>query len=226
MLIGRGALANFHDVPPAHEAGFDDWHTREHLPERVGVPGFLRGRRYRAVDDALSPRYFILYETTDVEVLRSADYVARLDSPTPWTARVSSCMTRTIRTAARVHASAGTALGGWVLTVRLTPPDGQERGLRAALASERVATVAGTSGVCGVHVLEADPGVTGVPTAERGLRDPPDEIAPWMVLVEGTGRAAVERAWAGLRDALPAALREDAAVGVYALQIVFALCDL
>lgn len=226
MLIGQGALANFHDVPAEHDADFDQWHTTEHLPERVGVPGFLRGRRCRAADDALSPRYFILYETADVEVLRSPHYVARLDAPTPWTARVSSCMTRTVRTAARVRASAGAALGGWMLTVRLAPPAHEADALRARLAGDPVAALAGAPGVCGVHVLEADPDVTGVPTAERALRDPPDETAPWMVLIEGTGRAAVERAWADLGAGLPDAARGGAQMGVYAVQAVFALCDL
>jgi len=226
MLIGRGALANFHDIPAEHDADFNHWHTTEHLPERVGVPGFLRGRRCRAADGALSPRYFILYETADVEVLRSAAYVQRLDAPSPWTARVSARMTRTIRTAARVRASAGTALGGWMLTVRMTPPAVEAHALRARLTGDDVTALAGTAGLCGVHALEADTEITGVPTAERVLRDPPDEMAPWMVLIEGTGREAVERAWADLSARLPAAAREGATTGVYAVQTVFALCDL
>ena len=44
-LLGKGALANWHDVPDDAHADFNAWHTHEHIPERVGVPGFLRGRR-------------------------------------------------------------------------------------------------------------------------------------------------------------------------------------
>ena len=34
------------DVEASGEADYNDWHTREHMPERCGVPGFLRGRRW------------------------------------------------------------------------------------------------------------------------------------------------------------------------------------
>jgi hypothetical protein len=225
VLLGRGALANYHDVPAEHEADFDHWHTTEHLPERVAVPGFLRGRRCRALDGGLSPRYFILYETADVEVLRSPAYVARLDQPTPRTTRASARMTRTIRTAARVVASAGTSLGGTVLTARLDPPAGEVPTLRATLEPCAIAALAATPGLCGVHVLEADASISAVPTAERALRDPPDELAPWTVLIEGTDPAPVAQAWARLRGYLPPSTGADAATGTYAVQAVVALCD-
>ena len=62
------------------------WHDREHVAERVGIPGFLRGRRY---DSADRPReYLDIYETESVETVRSAAYVLRLNFPTEWTKRV------------------------------------------------------------------------------------------------------------------------------------------
>ena len=36
------------------------------MPERVGIPGFKRGRRYIAVDGGTRPEYFTLYETESV----------------------------------------------------------------------------------------------------------------------------------------------------------------
>src|SRR6185295_4098933 len=45
-IAGTGVLAFWHDVAPGGEAEFDQWHLREHIPERVAVPGFLRCRRY------------------------------------------------------------------------------------------------------------------------------------------------------------------------------------
>ena len=53
-LPGQGFLAIWDDVVAAGEAEWLRWHTREHMPERIGVPGFLGGRRYL---DAAPPPY-------------------------------------------------------------------------------------------------------------------------------------------------------------------------
>ena len=60
-LFGRGVLAIWNDITDAAETEFVRWHVREHIPERVGLPGFLRGRRYIAHDGR--PKYFNFYET-------------------------------------------------------------------------------------------------------------------------------------------------------------------
>ena len=55
-LAGSGAVCIWHDIEPEATDEFYQWHNREHMPERVGIPGFLRGRRYIAVAGA--PLYF------------------------------------------------------------------------------------------------------------------------------------------------------------------------
>jgi hypothetical protein len=226
MLIGRGALANYHDIPAGLSADFDHWHTIEHLPERLGLPGFLRGRRCRALDAAMSPQYFILYETADVSVLRSEPYLARLDDPTLWTARVSAGMTRTLRTAARVCVSSGRGVGGFMLTVRIDCDPGSATAADAPLGDSALTKFSAQPGVCGAHLLQANATVTSIDTNERRMRDPRDELVPWMVLLEGSSRESLEDVWRQLRATLPATLRAHARADVYALQVVFALCDL
>jgi hypothetical protein len=54
MAAPRGAMAVWNDVEPGHEAEFDTWYMHQHIPERLGVPGFLEARRYEAIDG--SPR--------------------------------------------------------------------------------------------------------------------------------------------------------------------------
>ena len=70
-------------MAPGGEAEFDQWHLREHIPERVAVPGFLRCRRYVTLGEP--PRYFYFYETESLDTLQSPAYLARLGDPTPWT---------------------------------------------------------------------------------------------------------------------------------------------
>ena len=78
-LLGNSALAIWHDIAEGGEADFHVWHSAEHMPERVGLPGFNRGRRCVAVDAA--PRFFLLYEVDSLAVLTSRPYLARLDDP-------------------------------------------------------------------------------------------------------------------------------------------------
>jgi hypothetical protein len=78
-----GILAIFNDAAPGREAEFEQWFQHEHLQERLGVPGFLLGRRHEAVLG--EPRYFNFYLTRSVEVLSSLEYRARLDNPTRMT---------------------------------------------------------------------------------------------------------------------------------------------
>lgn len=73
-------LANFE---PEHQQAYRQWHNAEHIPERVGIPGFLLGRRYLAVDDAT--RFLMCYDTLGEQVLVSDAYLHALNHPTPWT---------------------------------------------------------------------------------------------------------------------------------------------
>jgi hypothetical protein len=95
-LLGGGVLAIWNGIADERDGDFLEWHVKEHIPERVGVQGFLRGRRYKALDG--DPAYFNFYEVSAPDVLRSAPYLARLNDPTPWTAKVVATFTDTSRT--------------------------------------------------------------------------------------------------------------------------------
>src|SRR4051812_12469479 len=114
MLRGSAALAIWNDIAVGAAAAFDDWHVNEHMPERLAVPGFLRGRRYVVPGGG---RYFTLYETRDKAVLASPEYHARLNEPTPWSARVVPLVTSRRRTALDIAASVGRGVGGALATV-------------------------------------------------------------------------------------------------------------
>jgi hypothetical protein len=90
----QGLLVAFMN-PPADEAAFNAWYDEEHVPLRVGVPGFLNARRYRAPDETSAParasattmapatgpgdssshpRYLALYDLASLQVLDSEPY--------------------------------------------------------------------------------------------------------------------------------------------------------
>jgi hypothetical protein len=59
--------------PPADEDAFNSWYDEEHVPLRLGVPGFLSARRYRAAETD-GPQYLALYDLASVDVLKGDAY--------------------------------------------------------------------------------------------------------------------------------------------------------
>lgn len=76
-------LALWNDVDPALDAAYNEWHAREHVPERLTVPGMAWALRYGRIADAPMPRYLTLYGLRDVRVLDSPEYRRLLEHPTP-----------------------------------------------------------------------------------------------------------------------------------------------
>lgn len=112
-LLGQGALVNWGGVVAEQEDDYNMWHSREHMPERLAVPGFRRGRRGVAVVGTPETlKYFMMYEAADADVFVSAPYLARLNDPTPWTRRILSAYIAPSRTICRVIASKGLGAGG------------------------------------------------------------------------------------------------------------------
>src|SRR5206468_4560243 len=162
------------------------WHDTEHILERVSVPGFLRGRRYRHAGGVRE--YLDVYETESVETIRSAPYIERLNNPTPWTQRVLPHFRDTFRIGCRVVTSVGRGQGGTMLTARLRPAPGQDDALRAWLKGPGLALLGEPTGVVGVHLIETVAEATRVRTAEGKLKGgevgAAEEPWPWAVLVE------------------------------------------
>src|SRR5262249_15604757 len=72
--IPAGILAVFNDCTPEGYQHFERWYIREHLQERVGVPGFRFGRRYELVAGG-DRRFFAFYEVESPDVLSSPAYL-------------------------------------------------------------------------------------------------------------------------------------------------------
>ena len=175
-MLGKAAVTIWCEVAPAVREEFDDWHAHEHMPERLSIPGFLRGSRW--VGDA---GYFMLYEAKEESTLTTGPYLERLNNPTPWSRKMMPHHRNMVRGLCRVEASAGRALGQALLTVRFSGGHKLD-----------VATLAARKGIVAAHLLRnlADPGVQTVEQKLRGGDQAPDRVA----LVIGYDAGAVERA--------------------------------
>lgn len=180
MLLGQAAVAMWWNMAAAMRAEFEDWHSHEHFPERLAIPGFRRGSRWASLDEAEG--FFVLYELEAYETLTSPAYLARLNAPTPWSAKMMPHHRNMIRSQCRVLESFGRGLAGVMMTLRLSPRPGQadalRRHLRAALAS-----LPDRPGVTAAHLLQTQTPPASM-TQEQKIRGG-DAVADWIVLLNG-----------------------------------------
>ena len=195
-------VAIWHELLPDAKSDFYEWHNREHMPERLGIPGFNRGRRYIVVRGA--PEYFNLYEADSPEVLRGPDYLQRLNAPTPWTRQVVASFRAVARGICRVLYSDGVGQGVAMLTLRFEVAHAAQVALARLLCEQVLPAVVGLPGVAGAHLCRADDEGSRIETAERMARPGTTAIPDWIVMVEGNDADAVEEAARPVRAALEA----------------------
>lgn len=211
-LAGSGVIAIWNDMREGARDEVYAWHNREHIPERVGIPGFLRGRRFIAEEG--SPEFFILYETRDIAAASGHAYFERLNNPTPWTRRTNKNFLNTVRGLCEVVLSQGVPDGGAMLTLRLNPAPGGAAVLQEAVARAIPALLEET-GIMSVHLCAAKREVSLVETNEREGRAP--LIAPdWILMMEGMSTAVLKDAQERL---LPESRLGPAERGLYRLEI-------
>src|SRR5215813_12629055 len=133
-MQGAGYLAIWSDLTPQDETDWAHWITREHADARVGINGFLACRIFRALGAAVN-RYFILYELDDENVVGSADYLARLNAPTPWSQKTMPKLGNFARGGGRIAASVGVGQGGIVAPLRLDTAPSNAASIAAELAA-------------------------------------------------------------------------------------------
>jgi len=197
-LAGKALVAIWNDIAPDLREDFFEWHPREHMVERLDIPGFLRGRRYSAV--SADVEFLTLYELSDVDVLVSDVYKQRLTQPTPWTARTLPAFRNNVRGACRIRSSEGYAMGGFVYSVRLRASEGRESDVVAALKRQILPGLVDLPRITGVHLVENDPALTaGNAGNQRGRVI---SLPHLVILVEGS---TVD----GLRDACASRLGSD-----------------
>ena len=198
-LAGLGVVAIWHDLLPEAKDNFYEWHNREHMPERAGIPGFRRGRRYIALAGA--PEYFNLYEADSPKVLAGVDYLTRLNNPTPWTRETVASFRNVVRGICRVLYSAGVGQGGTMLTLRFDLPEGNDNAVEA-LRERLLPAEVDAQGIAGVHLCSTDIATSAIETAEKKARSEGTRIPGWVLMVEGTSQGRVQAAAARVRAGL------------------------
>lgn len=169
------------DMSVSRRSEFEHWHTHEHFPERLGIPGFRRATRWTSADG--DEGVFVMYELDDYEVLASPAYLARLNAPTPWSAQLLPDHRNMVRSQCRVLESCGIGPARNALTVRFSPAPGRDEELRAAIRGV-ARHIPLQAGFAGLHLLRHEaPSIAA--TEEQKLRGNADRTADWVLVASG-----------------------------------------
>lgn len=182
LPVAPGVLLVLNDVVEGSEEEFNRWYQQQHIPERLGVPGFKTARRYHAVDG--EPAYMAVYECGSIEVLASKAYQQRLAHPTDWTRKVMPNFRNMLRSACRETWSAGVGVGGGAIVVQCKPIQGGEDAARRFVADHLARGLMQPGSLVRMSLWEADAAVTGGPSPEMALRGSADKSAYWILFLE------------------------------------------
>lgn len=191
-----GVLGVWSDVEAAAIDDYDAWYEREHMFDRLAVPGFHRARHYLTVSG--EPRYFTYFVTEDAAVMASEAYRQSADNPSDWTRRVLPHFRNVNRTACNVIHRFGRGYGAAALTARLTADGEAAARLIAWLGEEVLPALVQWRGVMATELWQADRAATLVPVADRELRGASDQIADLVVFVDGVAVAPLQALADGL----------------------------
>lgn len=186
-LLGKAAMVLSFDIVPEAVQEHDDWHTHEHLPERLSIPGFLRGTRWKALRG--QPGYLVMYEVQDLGTLTSDPYLQRLNNPTSWTSKVMPSYRGMARGLCVVVASHGVGMGHFGLLIKFEPGADGKADLVRWLVEDVLPGLPAKPGLGSVHLLEA---ATPPPmTIEQRIRGA-DSGVSWAMLVTGYSKDSLE----------------------------------
>lgn len=186
----HGTLFVWTDIDPAHEGDFNLWYDREHMEERVRIPGMPWARRYRA--RGAGRKYLAIYHTDSLDTFQSDAYRAAFTRQTDWSNQNFARMTNTQRRVMAVTAQSGFGAGAALAMAELAD-DTDLDGLMPALTA-----LTERPEVLRIQVMRPDPDLsTPLPSEAPGPR-----VMRPVVLVDVTSGAAADT----LTTELPALL--------------------
>ena len=181
-------LIVFTEVKASDERDFNEWYNREHIDERVNLPGFHRARRYVAVRG--TPKYLATYECDSVGDLATPGYLHLLANQTPWSQAVMARFTHFNRMTVRVQVDMTHGIGGAIAAVRFHPDPHERAPLVAWLRDTVLPKAVARPGMLGAAAAENDLETANAPLQGKSMDHPRADQAEWVVLLEGADAGA------------------------------------
>jgi hypothetical protein len=200
-MIGKshGCMLIWNNIDDGFDGDFNEWYSRQHLHERVSLPGFIRARRFRAID--AEHKYLAMYETESSAAMSSEQYLRSVNNPLPSTRLMISHFKDWTRTVQIVQDQYGDD-GGVLAAIRITTTDGSTENTSRCLSRLSPAKLAGLRGMIGAAVLREDLAVTSIQSAEKNIGMLAAEHAHWTIVLEGIDATSVLAAVEEVRSSL------------------------
>ena len=193
-LLGNAVLVNWGGVVQEKEVDYNQWHSLEHMPERISLPGFLRGFRAQAEPGTdINHKYFMMYEAEKKEIFISKKYLERLNNPTTWTKDILSSYISPSRTICSVIASKSVGLSGFLSTIRFLDHDIENK-FNVEKLKLSIPRLIKSDGITGMHVLLGDNTFGQMRTEEkkyRSLQGMDDQVVSQAIILEGLNYSAL-----------------------------------
>lgn len=176
-----GLMAFWADIDPEYVLRYQQWHNCEHIPERVSIPGFLEGRRYRSLSN--TPHFLMFYRTLSTATLASDAYMTALNAPTPWTREALTHFRNPVRgiySRIAIAGAPGPFTAPYIISLRLDLPAGGE----TEYAERWVGAACEAESVQRVMFYRADSAVSNMATSERKIYGGGPGKQAYLLLIE------------------------------------------
>lgn len=160
-----GILFVWTSADPEHELDFNRWYDREHVEERVRIPGFVSGTRYQSVR---GPRKYLgLYRTVSLDAFQTPDYFKAFGQQTPWSVANLERMRDPMRRVCAIEAETGFGTGAWLAVLRLGAGSIGQDGEAVAKVAALGRALLQVDGVISSRLLTPDAKLSGPLPAEQ-----------------------------------------------------------
>ena len=228
-LLGSAILVNWGGIVESKEAEYNSWHSKEHMPERIALPGFLRGCRAIGIPETnINHKYFMMYEAERKDVFVSRKYLERLNNPSKWTKNILSNYISPSRTICSVITSKSVGFGGWIGTVRFLNKDIESENHVEKLKLSVPQTIK-LEGITGMHVLLGEKAYGQMETQEKSFRSNQglnDQIITQAIIIEGLNYFSLEKAILALKQEYSLEESDHLIINYYQIQHILTKQDL
>lgn len=195
MSLGAPAVLALWNGHTDEDESYDLWHTREHVAERLAVPGIRFVRRYAGGEGPLPP-WFTLYGLDGLRVLESPPYRRLLENPTDWSRAMRPGMRDFLRRGCTLAGSFGAGVGGCLAAALVALTADADRVLQT------LSPIAAWPAFTALHLAMVDARVSAVPFG--GAEPAAAAGANAILLVEGYEAGALRGGIECLAGALKA----------------------
>jgi hypothetical protein len=188
-----GLLAIWSTIAAESETDYMHWLTREHIFERVSVPGFRSGRVFKRRNSRPS-EYMMLYELDDADVMASSNYLERLNSPTTWTRRIMPTLQQFRRGGGTILAQGANSDGHGSHLAIARFEDELPECLTALQGQTIVDALAKGDLIVNAQIMSVKNEATAIATQEKSMRRSSEGEFAGLLLVESLDNISLDQA--------------------------------